>query len=874
MTAAPVARPPSQKSTDCTVFCRFVPACDRVRRHHLEALGSQVGPVKKSAVIHKTNNKNEVDAAASKSSFSSSSSFAFLKYTVPADAVTAARVLHHQWLTIPATSVYEREVRVQLQVQLASSQQQQQQHDHPIPKPSTRRHSTTTTTQRRILVRNVSFYATAAHIQTAFERLFGPVHEVHLPMVSSTTTNTTHHRGFAFVTFVHAEDAAKCLESAKNQDESTMMMIRNRPVQVCQSVPKDVYEQQQQQQGTKKPKNVLVGTNVKSHVGGTESDEDVDKKESDTKDNDDMSETNSDDRMDDDDRSQTTNKDDKDPDNGSNSHNPTTAPTQHDTTAVTQHRCVFVRNLPFDVTRHDVFDLLRPYGHITAVYLVRDKVTGIPKGTAFCSFSTAAAAAQAAAASANPTSGDPPSLVSQQQQPLDPSRSSSSSSWTTGGGVLTLAGRRIFVTMAVDRDTARTWTAAPTKTSTDRRNLYLKEVGRVHNSNENDTTTTTTTSKKDAWDALPESDRFKRSSAWAEKNTKLRSPLFFINPFRLSVRNLAKHVDEAGLKRLAATAVAAGRRVTADDQIAHWTAAGDDVRAKMEAAAAMSEGKHTTTSTTAAAALVPEFDPTNIKKYIRSVFINREFVAGGTTKDMVVPSSRGFGFIEFEHHVHALACLRELNNNTAYSEEYVTGGKKAVTDLNKRKQRRGLSKKKIRTDAMDGDDDDGRVRIPRLIVEFAVENKAKAKEQAEHRAAQQANAIKQKMQHAAAMVVAKEKKKKSRGALQREKKRKQRQEATGDDDDDDDEKDRDAKAAHASADPSLSKSTASSAEPVRIAKKPAAVAKPPRKKKLKMDDQQEKSFATLVESYERTTYGSESAPEKRAAVAKAGRWFD
>jgi RNA recognition motif-containing protein len=32
-----------------------------------------------------------------------------------------------------------------------------------------------------------------------------------------------------------------------------------------------------------------------------------------------------------------------------------------------------------------------------------------------------------------------------------------------------------------------------------------------------------------------------------------------------------------------------------------------------------------------------------------------------------VPQSRGFAFVEFTHHAHALACLRELNNNPVYA---------------------------------------------------------------------------------------------------------------------------------------------------------------------------------------------------------------
>jgi hypothetical protein len=40
-----------------------------------------------------------------------------------------------------------------------------------------------------------------------------------------------------------------------------------------------------------------------------------------------------------------------------------------------------------------------------------------------------------------------------------------------------------------------------------------------------------------------------------------------------------------------------------------------------------------------------------------------------------IPQSRGYGFVEFAHHTHALACLRELNNNPAHGKFATTVGK-------------------------------------------------------------------------------------------------------------------------------------------------------------------------------------------------------
>jgi len=42
-----------------------------------------------------------------------------------------------------------------------------------------------------------------------------------------------------------------------------------------------------------------------------------------------------------------------------------------------------------------------------------------------------------------------------------------------------------------------------------------------------------------------------------------------------------------------------------------------------------------------------------------------------------IPQSKGYGFVEFHHHAHALACLRELDNNIEYHAD-AAGGKTQV----------------------------------------------------------------------------------------------------------------------------------------------------------------------------------------------------
>ena len=105
----------------------------------------------------------------------------------------------------------------------------------------------------------------------------------------------------------------------------------------------------------------------------------------------------------------------------------------------------------------------------------------------------------------------------------------------------------LLVDLAVDRNTADTLRVeryetgkAVKKAGKDRRNLYLKLEGYIGNDERDE----------HAWRNIPEVDKEKGTRAFSEKSTKLRSPLFFINPYRLSVRNLAKHIDESELKKL------------------------------------------------------------------------------------------------------------------------------------------------------------------------------------------------------------------------------------------------------------------------------------------------------------------------------------
>lgn len=764
-TTAPKQGLQQKKSTEATVFVRFVPATSEIRRHHLEDAFSQIGPIKKSAVIH-----NE----------DKSSSYAFVKYTKQQDAEEAAKTLNDHTIMVGSTSV-------QIRVALASVDR------HERKKPNQAEPEGDINVQNdfkkkhcRVILRNLSFYAKESHIRTALSK-FGTIHDIHLPMVQK------QHRGFGFVTFDKKSDAAKCVAAQSIE-------VAKRSVEVAWSLSKQTYEEnksQNKKKGTSKEKKdapqEAVNEDEDDILSKAEDDQDEEASESD-----DSSAASGN-------ESYASEKDEEDEEKSTSSANMNENDEKEKRKKeILEKRSLFVRNLPFDATRHDLFECFRQFGRISSIYLVKEK--GVFKGTAFVVFETAAGAQRALEGA-----GVESSFVSLK-----------SAEGGTGG--LTLKGRPLRVNLTVDKDSAHTFDHHQSLRA-DRRHLYLQTVGRV----------------EDDWEHLPEADQLKRQVAWTEKQSKLRSPLFFINPTRLSIRNLAKHVDETALKALIAQATMKGmEKVTVEDAVAHWKATGD--KTARDIMSLLEQPKDS---------IIIPFDPKNVKKCIPSVFINRDFMVSKDKTDPK-PPSRGFGFVEFQHHIHALACLRELNNNTQYSAEYVAGGKQASL-LRKTRKRKGET-------------DNETLKIPRLILEFTVENKVKAKQQAEHRTAQLVNKQKQKASTSPKGDVEKKQKKNSRGAKQREKKRKQREEGAS------------PEAAQSANDnesvehPNADAQTQKNDKPENASHKAKGV-KPNKRRKRNKD---EEHFTNIVEKYKSTIpviIPAEST-EKTSKKMLERRWFE
>ena len=118
-----------------------------------------------------------------------------------------------------------------------------------------------------------------------------------------------------------------------------------------------------------------------------------------------------------------------------------------------------------------------------------------------------------------------------------------------------------------------------------------------------------------------------------------------MSSLRLSVRNLYKGVTDVQLRDLCTSATQLGLK---------RNLAGKADMEKLLAA----DGQPATLKSLA----VPDFGKGG-KRHMPTcrVMLDLVRVRGG------LPQSRGYGFVEFKSHVHALACLRELNQNKKYS---------------------------------------------------------------------------------------------------------------------------------------------------------------------------------------------------------------
>ncbi|OWZ02207.1 hypothetical protein PHMEG_00026270, partial [Phytophthora megakarya] len=496
-----------------------------------------------------------------------------------------------------------------------------------------------------------------------------------------------------------------------------------------------------------------------------------------------------------------------------------TTPAPKEDTEAQRDRTLFIRNLSFQTSEDGLREFFQTFGAVEYARVVYDKGSGLSKGVGFVRFKSADVAAEVL------KRGEQPQVDSKKKQKKDKKKDNvfTLSALANGGDdALTLDGRQLILSRAVSKTDAEHLADANARERRrlDKRNLYLAYEGTLN-----------VNKMADAELELPKMDIDKRRRAIREKKLKLQNPMYFVSPMRLSVRNLSTALDDRKLKKLFHDAASAGVRAGNVDR--------SEIKPEL-----LSKG--------------------NPPVKVRMAKVVRDMESAKTGKD---PRSRGYGFVEFSEHLHALAALRILNNNPKYTSyaagRVVTSG---VPDSSK----------------------------SRLIVEFALENHGKLKLR-EKRAADAAK----KREEERALKEAQgengenaDKEKKSRGQRQREKKKLRAQakaeakaEAEGG-------KVKSKKPAKTKVTKEVQQQpkkrkrnetsqgdaeadALASLESAHMTKKGKTLSRNQRKNAKELE--KEKSFEAMVRSYKKEIFGEKpagSASKGDESTKSADRWFD
>ncbi|KAJ3331737.1 RNA recognition motif-containing protein [Blyttiomyces sp. JEL0837] len=363
---------------------------------------------------------------------------------------------------------------------------------------------------------------------------------------------------------------------------------------------------------------------------------------------------------------------------------------------------LFIRNLSFETTQEALTERFKSFGMLRYARITKDPATGRSRGTGFvCYFNqkdadkcmAAYASAEKAHALLESSSATATDSNNKKGKPGKGKKEDTSSSksilvpepsqTSIHTATFTLDGRFLNVTLAVSKEDAAKLQEENYKVlrSKDKRRMYLIKEGVIFPGTE-------------AAEGISPTELSKRQKSFAERRRLLESnPNLFISRTRLSIRNLHPNVGDKFLRRAGILAV-----------MRFWDEVSARRRKGLEREVIEEEKEE--------GREVPSKERKILVKNAK-VMYDLEKVDKTTNK----PRSKGFGFLEFESHADALACLRWMNNNPyAFTTEGAPSGKTELADMKK-------SKEELKSP--------GKLRRP--IVEFALENRIVLKKREEVR---------------------------------------------------------------------------------------------------------------------------------------------
>ncbi|GFS08779.1 RNA-binding protein 28 [Elysia marginata] len=399
----------------------------------------------------------------------------------------------------------------------------------------------------RVIVRNLAFKCTKEELQKTFEKC-GNVVDIHIP-----TKGTGTRLGFGFVQFENKAQAGMAVA------QLTGTSVAGRPVAVDWALPKNMYESRM----PVKPSQTSTSDQDDEEIGEEEEGMDVDEKDEPqemlgkqkaivstklngqiTKSNINRKVTERDEDKDTDDSDEekgsesdeleTSNEEDEDENSDEDSNDsgidgdktfkqkPSLPQRQSD---VGEGRTIFIRNLPFAANEEEIEECLSEFGEVKYARIVKDRNSGMSKGSAFVQFVSKVGASTSVEAAANEADGG-----------------------------ISLQGRSLIISLAVSREQAGVLTQqkenekknkkkeGDKKEEKDSRNLYLSREGMIRPGTE---------AAKD----VPSADLALRTKIAEANRQKLKDQNVFVSSTRLCIHNIPATIDDAKLRKILIKAV-------------------------------------------------------------------------------------------------------------------------------------------------------------------------------------------------------------------------------------------------------------------------------------------------------------------------------
>ncbi|RUS81801.1 hypothetical protein EGW08_010438 [Elysia chlorotica] len=391
----------------------------------------------------------------------------------------------------------------------------------------------------RLIVRNLAFKCTKEELQKAFQKC-GNVVDVHIPAKATGTR-----LGFGFVQFENKAQAGMAVAQLNGTS------VAGRTVAVDWALPKNMYESRLPVKSTEaapvkeqsaeeeeeedmdvdvedgSDANTRKHKRVKSADSDTDGDEVNDESSKDSHEEEKESEAEESEALSEEDEDK---ESDEDEDSGDSGIDQDTTVKQKPSLTnrpsdVGEGRTIFIRNLPFATDEEEIEECFSQFGEVKYARIVKDRNSGMSKGSAFVQFVTKDSANASVETAANESDGG-----------------------------ISLQGRSLIVSLAVSREQAGVLTQqkeeekkykkkeGDKKEEKDSRNLYLSREGMIRPGTE---------AAKD----VPAADLALRTKIAEANRQKLKDQNVFVSSTRLCIHNIPPTVDDAKLRKIIIKAV-------------------------------------------------------------------------------------------------------------------------------------------------------------------------------------------------------------------------------------------------------------------------------------------------------------------------------